>query len=134
MNKKASRSDEWNEFAAGLERPFAQYRSEPRTATTMAGACRVWNAVRWRKTSMAWALDHICSLRRQVEKLRRALERDPSQRGRRGVITIDAPELRLPETIEAVREAYERRMTDALGRGSLHQDRRGVGGERMNPP
>jgi hypothetical protein len=52
-------------------------------------------------------------LRRHIDELRKAAERDPKQRGRRGDKTGDPPDLRLPETIEALREACEQELRRA---------------------
>jgi hypothetical protein len=53
--------------------------------------------------------DHVRTLRWHVEKLRAALDRDPSQRGPRSEKSFPAPDLRLPEAVEAVCAAYKRR-------------------------
>jgi hypothetical protein len=54
--------------------------------------------------------DQVRIPRWHVERLRSALDRDPSRHRRRGVSVINAPDLRLPETVEAVYEAQKRKM------------------------
>jgi hypothetical protein len=114
----AERLAEWNSLASEFDRLFAQYRSTPRSPATAKIVRRAWNSVSWRGTDMTWALvdprpdqadeagRHVDILRLHVEKLRAALERDAAQRGRRSVSNLEMPDLRLPETIEAVRTAY----------------------------
>jgi hypothetical protein len=52
--------------------------------------------------------DQVRVLRWHVERLRAAIERDPSRRGRAEVVPSTPPDLRLPDTLGAVREAYRR--------------------------
>jgi hypothetical protein len=118
----AERLREWNALADDLDRLLAQCRSAPCAVAVMKIACNVANAVSWRVTDMTWALsdpypgipdedeagDQVRILRWHVEKLRAALEGPSSRDGWRGVCNIGALNLRLPETVEAVREAYER--------------------------
>jgi hypothetical protein len=118
----AERLWEWNALADELDRLFAQCRSAPCPVAVMKIACNVANAVSWRVTDMIAALadpypgfpdedeagDQVRILHWHVEKLRSALEGGPSRDGWRGVFSLEAPNLRLAETVEAVREAYER--------------------------
>jgi hypothetical protein len=98
----------------------AQYRSEPRVTATMKAACRACNSVCFPATDMTWALvdprpgrpdetsDQVRILGGHVERFARALERDPSLRGRRGVSDLEAPDLRLADMVAEVRSAYAR--------------------------
>jgi hypothetical protein len=116
----ADRLSEWNALADDLDHLLAQCRSAPRAVAVMKIACNVANAVSWRVTGMTEALadpypaipdeagDQVRILRWHVEKLRAALEGGPSRDGWRGVCNIETLNLRLPETVGAVREAYER--------------------------
>jgi hypothetical protein len=116
----AERLAEWNALDQELKRLFAQYRSEPRVAATMKAACSVWNSVCWRATDMTWALvdlrsdrpdeagDQVRVLRWHVDRFGPALERAPSLKGRRALSDLEAPDLRLADTLAAVREAYAR--------------------------
>jgi hypothetical protein len=104
---------EWNALNDDLARLFAEYRSAPRARATMEAACYAYNAVNYRRTDMTWAItdphspdeagDQVRVLRWHVERLARALERDPSRRGKRGSSDIEAPDLRLADTVEAVK-------------------------------
>ena len=116
----AERLAEWNGLDQALKRLFAQYRSEPRATATMKAACSVWNSVCYRATDMTWALvdlrsdrpdeagDQVRILRWHVDRFARALERAPSLKGSRGLSDLEAPDLRLADTVAAVREAYAR--------------------------
>jgi hypothetical protein len=127
----AQRLGEWNGLADELDRLFMQYRAELRAIATMKVACHVANAVRWHKNVMPDALvdprfirlnkagDHVRILRRYVEQSRSALDRDSTRRGRRGVINIEPLNLRLPDTIEEVREAVERQQRSVWPHGRL---------------
>jgi hypothetical protein len=118
----AERLAEWNALADELNYLLAQCWSAPRALATANVAVRVWNAVGYRKTDMTWALtdprigcpdeagDQVRILRWHAGKLRAALKRDPGSHSPRKVRgCLPALNLRLPETIEAVREAYKRK-------------------------
>ena len=116
----AERLIQWNALADEVDRLWAAYQAAPHVLATNRVARRVFN-IDHHKTSMTRALadpfpdqpdeagDHVRILRWCVEKLRTALDRDPSQRGPRSEKSFPAPDLRLPETVEAVRAAYKRR-------------------------
>jgi hypothetical protein len=82
---------------------------------TTRAAYRVCNAVTLHKRMVMYGLvepkrawadeagEAVYSLREHVERLRKALERDPLRRGPRSAIAIPTPDLRLPEAIEEVR-------------------------------
>jgi hypothetical protein len=114
----SERLDQWNSLAGELIDLFEEYQSAPRVKATMEAACDVFNGVSWRATDMTWALgdprqdrpdeagDQVRILRWHIELFARAIERDPSLKGRRGVSDLEAPDLRLNDTLEALRDAY----------------------------
>jgi hypothetical protein len=125
----AERLGEWNDLADELDRLLARCWSEPRALSTANIACRAWNAVGFRKTDMTWALadprpnrpdeagDQVRILRWHVERLRAALERDArlSRSPRSASRGLPALDIRLSETVAAVRETYSRERTPRFG-------------------
>jgi hypothetical protein len=117
----AERLAQWNALADEIALLWTQCWSGKRGRATLDASCKAANRVCFRSTDMTWALadprpnrpdeagDQVRALRRSVERLRISLERDSSRRRRVDVNPRTPPNLRLPDTLDAVREDYRRR-------------------------
>ena len=109
--------NEWNRLADDLDRLTARLRSESHALATVNSSRRTCAALRWDKGMMSHALanprfpdeadEQVRVLRWHVERLRAALERDPSLPGRQYVCRIEGPDLRLPETAAVPSESLK---------------------------
>lgn len=117
----AERLAQWNALADEFALLCTQCWSGNRGRSTLDASHKALSAVGFRVVDMTWSLadplsdrpdeagDQVRVLRWSVEKLRATLERDPSRRRRVDINPSAPPNLRLLDTLDAVRVDYRRR-------------------------
>jgi hypothetical protein len=111
----------WNAMVDELERLFVQVSAGPYSEDVAKAARDAWNANSYKKIDMTWALadpradqpfeadDHCRKLGWHIERLKRAIERDGPRPLKRRVVRLSVAKLRLPDTVDEIREQYRGR-------------------------